>query len=170
MTHHLRELVAADWPAVEAIYAEGIATGQATFESAPPERDAFLSTRVAGLSWVAEADGAIVGWVAASQVSSRAVYRGVVEHSVYVADAARGRGIGRALLERLLASADELDIWTVQSSIFPENTGSLALHEQCGFRVVGRRERIALMSYGPEAGQWRDTVLVERRSPAAGAS
>lgn len=161
-------MVVEDWSDVQRIYGEGIATGHATFESAPPERDAFLSTRVPGLSWVAEVHGATVGWVAASRVSGRAVYAGVVEHSVYVADAAHGRGVGRALLERFLVSADAAGIWTVQSSIFPENSGSLALHERCGFRVVGRREGIAKMTYGPEAGRWRDTLLVERRSTVAG--
>ncbi|WP_262406200.1 GNAT family N-acetyltransferase [Protaetiibacter sp. SSC-01] len=168
MTVELRELRRDDWPEVERIYAEGIATGHATFESAPPERDAFLSTRVPGLSWVAALDDRIVGWTAASRVSARDAYRGVVEHSVYVSSDARGGGVGRALLEQLLRSADALDIWTVQSSIFPENTGSLALHERCGFRILGRRERIARMRYGPEAGRWRDTLLLERRSAVVG--
>ena len=168
MTLALREMRVEDWAEVERIYAEGIATGHATFEAAPPEREAFLATRVSGLSWVAVSDDGLVGWAAASRVSVREVYRGVVEHSVYVADAARGHGVGRALLERLLQSADTLGIWTVQSSIFPENVGSLALHERCGFRITGRRERIAKMSYGPEAGRWRDTLLVERRSALAG--
>ncbi len=168
MTVELRELRPEDWPEVERIYAEGIATGHATFEPAPPERDAFLATRVPGLSWVAQGVGGLSGWAAASRVSAREVYRGVVEHSVYVSEGARGAGVARALLERMLRSADELGIWTVQSSIFPENTGSLALHERCGFRIVGRRERIARMAYGPEAGRWRDTLLLERRSPVAG--
>ncbi len=168
MTIALREMRAEDWPEVERIYAEGIATGHATFEAAPPGREAFLSTRVSGLSWVAVSGDGPVGWAAASRVSVREVYRGVVEHSVYVADAARGTGVGRALLERLLQSADTLGIWTVQSSIFPENSGSLALHGRCGFRIAGRRERIAKMTYGPEAGRWRDTVMVERRSALAG--
>lgn len=164
----IRPMAVADWPDVRRIYAEGIATGHGTFEEEPPERDAFLATRVDGLSWVAESDGVVVGWVAASRVSGRAVYAGVVEHSVYVADAARGRGVGRMLLEQFLRSADSAGIWMVQSSIFPENTGSLALHDRCGFRIVGRREGIAKMTYGPEAGRWRDTLLLERRSAAVG--
>ena len=168
MTIALRGMRAEDWPEVERIYAEGIATGHATFEAAPPEREPFLSTRVSGLSWVAVSGDGLVGWAAASRVSAREVYRGVAEHSVYVADAARGHGVGRAILERLLRSADTLGIWTVQSSIFPENSGSLALHGRCGFRIAGRRERIAKMTYGPEAGRWRDTVMVERRSALAG--
>jgi phosphinothricin acetyltransferase len=106
----------------------------------------------------------VLGWAAASPVSSREVYRGVAEHSVYVASAARGRGIGGELLAALIESSEAAGIWTLQSGIFPENLGSLALHEAHGFRIVGRRERIALMSYGPMAGLWRDVLLVERRS------
>lgn len=165
---HVRMMSPEDWSRVERIYAEGIATGQATFEAAPPERDAFLATRVDGLSWVIESGPTLVGWSAASRVSGREVYRGVVEHSVYVSEGARGQGVGRVLLDRLLESADALGVWTVQSSIFPENQGSLALHERCGFRIVGRREGIAKMTYGPHAGQWRDTLLLERRSRVVG--
>ncbi|WP_260980206.1 GNAT family N-acetyltransferase [Agrococcus jejuensis] len=161
MTIVLRPMDPSDWAAVERIYADGIASGLATFEAATPDRDAFLASRVAGLSSVAvDDDGAIVGWVAASQVSARAVYRGVVEHSVYVAQGEHGRGIGGMLLRRLIADADALGIWTIQSAIFPENVGSIRLHERAGFRVVGTRERIAQM---PD-GTWRDTVLMERRS------
>ena len=161
MTISLRPMESADWRDVERIYAEGIATGLATFEPATPDRDAFLASRVGGLGSVAVDElGAIVGWVAASQVSARAVYRGVVEHSVYVAATAHGRGIGGMLLARLLADAERLGIWTVQSAIFPENVASIRLHERAGFRVVGTRERIARM---PD-GTWRDTVLMEWRS------
>ena len=109
-----------------------------------------------------------MGWVAISPVSSRAVYAGVVEHSVYVHPDAAGHGIGRRLVEHLIRSTEAAGIWTIQSSIFPENEASLRLHDALGFRRVGRRERIALMSYGPFSGQWRDTVLVERRSARAG--
>jgi L-amino acid N-acyltransferase YncA len=163
-------LTAADWTAVEAIFREGIATGNATFEVEPPSWDAFDAGKISHsrLVW-AEPDGTVVGWVAASPVSSRAVYRGVVEHSVYVAASARGRGIGRALLDAFIQSAEAHDVWTIQSSIFPENEQSLRLHLACGFRQVGRRERIALMTYGPYANQWRDTVLIERRSSLASA-
>ena len=106
----------------------------------------------------------ILGWAAASPVSSRAAYRGVIEHSVYVAREARGRGMGRMLLSALIDAAEDAGIWCIQSSVFPENTASLALHERAGFRTVGRRERIARSGRGPHAGLWRDTVLIERRS------
>jgi len=108
---------------------------------------------------------AVRGWVAASPVSSRPAYRGVVEHSVYIDREARGRGLGRLLLDAFIAAADAAEIWTIQSSIFPENTASLRLHQAVGFRVVGRRERIAQARIGPHAGQWRDTILIERRTP-----
>jgi L-amino acid N-acyltransferase YncA len=154
----------ADWASVESIYREGIATGNATFEAEPPTWPAFDSGKLDWGRLVAEdAAGAIIGWVAAASVSSREVYRGVVEHSVYVAGHARGQGAGAALLDAFLTAADDAGVWTVQSSIFPENRASLALHDRAGFRRVGHRERIALMTYGPWSGQWRDTVLVERR-------
>ena len=149
-----------DWPAVERVYAEGIETRQATFETATPTWEDFDAGRLPGLRLVAFEDDLLVGWTAVSPTSSRECYAGVVEHSVYVAAPARGRGVGRALLEALLAAAEESGIWTVQTSIFPENTASIALHERVGFRVVGRRERIAQLH-----GAWRDTILLERRSP-----
>ena len=147
-----------DWPAVERIYSEGIATGLATFETSTPSWLEFDANRLADHRFVATEDGEVVGWVAVSPTSRRDCYAGVVEHSVYVAERARGRGIGRALLEALVASTDAGGIWTLQTSIFPENEPSLALHERVGFRVVGRRERIAQL-----AGTWRDTLLLERR-------
>lgn len=160
----IRPMTPADWSAVEHIYREGIATGHATFEAEPPDWDGFDSGKLPGPRLVAtDTDGVVVGWAAASAVSSRPVYRGVVEHSIYIADDARGQGAGGALLEGFIAAADTAGIWTIQSSIFPENTASLRLHERYGFRTVGTRERIALMGYGPLAGTWRDTVLIERR-------
>ena len=162
----IRAMTATDWTAVESIYREGIATGNATCEAEPPTWTAFDSGKLALGRLIAEdAAGVVIGWVAASPVSSREVYRGVVEHSVYVANKARGRGAGAALLDAFLRTADNAGVWTVQSSIFPENPASLALHDRAGFRRVGHRERIALMTYGPWAGQWRDTILVERRHP-----
>ncbi|CAN5774317.1 GNAT family N-acetyltransferase [soil metagenome] len=147
----------ADWPAVEAIYAAGIATGDATFETAPPSWNEFDRGRLPNGRLVA-VEGSVVGWAALSPTSGRACYAGVIEHSVYTAEHARGRGIGRALMEALLATANAGGIWTIQTSIFPENTASVALHEQLGFRVVGRRERIAQLH-----GVWRDTIFLELR-------
>ena len=165
----IRPLLASDWPAVEAIYREGIEGGNATFEAEPPTWHHFdLSHRHDARLVAVDEHGTVLGWAAASAVSSRAVYRGVVEHSVYVATAHHGRGVGRALLRALLDALESAGCWTVQASIFAENTASLALHEQEGFRVVGRREAIALMTVGPWAGQWRDTLLVERRSDRNG--
>ncbi len=160
----IRAMTAADWPSVERIFREGIATGHATFESDPPTWARFDEGKLAHSRLVAVEDsGETVGWVAASPVSSRPVYKGVVEHSVYVADEARGRGVGVALLDAFLVSAESNGVWTVQSSIFPENTTSLALHARFGFRELGRRERIAKMTYGPLTDVWRDTILLERR-------
>ena len=161
----LRTMVAADWPAVEEIYAQGIEDGEATFEVATPTWRTFDAGKLPGLRFVAADEiGALVGWIAASPVSSRPAYCGVVEHSVYISRDARGQGIGRRLLELFITAAEGAGIWTIQSSIFPENAASLRLHEAAGFRVVGRRERIARSGVGPHAGAWRDTLLIERRS------
>jgi phosphinothricin acetyltransferase len=159
----VRALSEEDWPEVARIYAEGIATGNATFEPAPPTWEQFDAGRLEIARLVAVDEEGVTGWAAVSPVSGREVYRGVVEHSVYVAERALGRGLGRKLLDALIAACDDAGIWTIQSSIFRENTASLRLHEQAGFRQVGHRERIALMTYGPWAGQWRDTILIERR-------
>ncbi len=148
----------ADWPAVEAIYAAGIATGEATFETEPPSWEEFDTSRFPGHRLVAVEEGEVVGWAALSPTSHRACYAGVAEHSVYVAGRVRNRGIGRRLLEDLLACAEAAGFWTIQTSIFPENAASLALHGRVGFRIVGRRERIAQQN-----GVWRDTLLLERR-------
>ncbi len=147
-----------DWPEAEAIYAAGIATGNATFETEPPSWEEFDRGRLAHSRLVAVENGAVVGWAALSPTSERACYSGVVEHSIYVSEHARGSGVGRALMEALVVSAAEHGIWTIQTSVFPENAASLALHERLGFRIVGRRERIAELH-----GAWRDTVLLELR-------
>lgn len=147
-----------DWSAVEAIYAEGIATRQATFETSTPTWDEFDRGRLSDHRFVAVDGERVLGWAALSPTSSRACYAGVVEHSVYVSESARHKGVGKALMAALLASADAGDIWTIQTSVFPENAASVALHEGLGFRVVGRRERIAELD-----GTWRDTLLLERR-------
>ena len=146
--------------AVLAIYQAGIDEGNATFETRAPEWDAFCAARLPGHRFVATVAGQVTGWVAVSPVSGRRAYAGVVEHSVYVHPAARGQGTGRALLAALIASTEAAGIWTIQSSIFPENTATLALHLARGFRVVGVRERI-----GQHHDRWRDTLLLERRSP-----
>lgn len=161
-------LRAEHWPQVEAIYATGIATGHATFESEPPGWERFDSSRLPDHRFVALEQDRVLGWVAATPVSDRCVYAGVVEHSVYVAAQAQGRGVGRALLDRLVASTEEAGIWTIQSGIFPENAPSLALHAAAGFEVVGTRRRLGRMVHGPLAGTWRDVLLLERRSPVAG--
>jgi L-amino acid N-acyltransferase YncA len=152
----------ADWPQVERIYAEGIATGQATFETEPPTWAEFDAGRLAAHRLVAVEEDEVVGWAALSPTSTRECYAGVAEHSVYVAEASRGHGVGGALLNALIAGAGADGIWTIQTSIFPENAASAALHERLGFRVVGRRERIAKLG-----GVWRDTLLLERRVPGA---
>jgi phosphinothricin acetyltransferase len=159
----------ADWPQVEAIFAAGIAGGEATFETATPAWEHFDAAKVRDPRLVALDDsGAVVGWAAASPVSARAVYRGVIEHSVYIDPVQQGRGIGRLVLAAFVDAAEAAGYWTIQSSIFPENTASLSLHRRAGFRVVGTRERIARSELGPHAGQWRDTVMVERRSTRNG--
>jgi len=148
-----------DWPAVKTIYEQGIATKLATFETSAPSWQDWDGGHLVDLRLVAEEAGEVVGWAALSPVSRRACYAGVAEDSVYVSEEARGRGVGAALLGRLLADADEAGFWTIQTSIFPENAASVALHERCGFRVVGTRERIGQLD-----GAWRDTVLMERRA------
>lgn len=154
----IRPLVAEDWADVARIYAAGIETGVASFELRVPSWEEWDAGHHEAPRLVAEADGAVAGWTAVSPVSPRACYRGVVEHSVYVDPGVRGRGIGAALLLRLLADAPAHGIWTIQTSIIASNKASLRLHEAVGFRVVGRRERIAQRD-----GIWHDTVLLERR-------
>lgn len=157
-------MVDSDWDAVQDIYAQGIATGNATFEEHVPAKDDFLSTRIPELCIVAEdASGTVVGWTAASPVSTRAAYRGVVEHSVYIDQTQAGKGIATQLLQDLITRAQSNGYWTIQSGIFVENTASRALHAKSEFREIGRRERIAKMGHGPWAGQWRDTILYELR-------
>lgn len=143
------------------IYQIGLDSGDASFETTAPSWEDWDRARLPEHRFVAVADGgAVLGWVAVSTVSDRCVYAGVVEHSVYVDPAARGQGVGLALLEALIESTEKAGIWTIQSGVFPENTGSLALHQKVGFRVVGVRERIAR-----HHGRWRDVVYLERRSP-----
>jgi phosphinothricin acetyltransferase len=157
-------MTAADAAAVLAIYANGIATGDATFQTEVPGWEEWDAAHLREPRLVArDAAGAVLGWCALSPVSRRAVYAGVVEESVYVAPGARGRGVGRALLDAMCHASEEAGIWTLQTGIFPENVASLALHEACGFRVLGVRERI-----GCHHGRWRDVVFMERRSKHVG--
>jgi phosphinothricin acetyltransferase len=160
----IEPMITAHAEAVLAIYQAGIEEGNATFETVAPTWAEFDSAKLTGHRLVALAeDGAVLGWVAAVPVSDRCVYAGVVEHSVYVSPGARGRGVGRALLDAFVASTEAAGVWTVQSGIFPENVASLALHRRAGFREVGRRERL-----GRRHGVWRDVVLIERRSRVVG--
>ena len=152
-----------DWPAVREIYAEGIATGQATFETLLPDWEKWDSSHRQDCRLIAREHGQVVGWAALSPVSARRVYSGVAEVSVYVAAAAQGRGVGTALLKALIEESESRGVWTLQAGIFPENTASIAIHKSCGFHEVGKRERI-----GKLGETWRDVLLLERRSTAVG--
>jgi L-amino acid N-acyltransferase YncA len=153
-----------DWPPVREIYAEGMATGNATFEKDPPDYSVWDSTHMGACRLVARAGGEVVGWAALSPVSGRCVYAGVAEVSVYVRANARGRGIGLALLRALVEESEKAGLWMLQAGIFPENTASIDIHGKVGFRIVGVRERLGAMN-----GRWRDVVLMERRSTVVGA-
>ncbi|WP_327010723.1 GNAT family N-acetyltransferase [Dactylosporangium sp. NBC_01737] len=160
----IRAMTAADARTVLAIYQAGMDAGNASFEHAAPTWEAFDAGKVPAHRYVAvDPDGVVLGWVAVSQVSARQVYAGVVEHSVYVDPSAHGRGVGRALLDTLIASTEAAGIWTIQSGIFPENTASRALHRAAGFRELGVRERIG--RHASQGNRWRDVVFIERRSP-----
>jgi len=148
-----------DWPEVLSVYEEGLATRQATFETSAPSWEHWDAAHLPSCRFVARAEGVILGWAALSPVSRRPCYLGVAEVSVYVRGSARGRGVGEALLQRLIAESEARGFWTLQGSTFPENAASLRLQARCGFREVGRRQRIAKLD-----GVWRDTVLTERRS------
>ena len=175
----IEPMTPADWPAVRRIYAEGIATGQATFETEAPGWDAWNRSHLPVCRLVARAAGngndsdgggnggnnagLVLAWAALAPVSGRACYAGVAEHSIYVDAAARGRGIGKRLLGELARQSEAAGIWTLQSSVFPENAASIAVHLACGFRILGRRKRVAMLH-----GVWRDTVIMERRSNVVG--
>jgi phosphinothricin acetyltransferase len=152
------QMRASDWEQVRSIYLEGIRSGNSTFETDAPSWEKWNEGHLPFARLVMRDEDKVLGWAALSPVSKRDVYRGVAEVTVYVTESARGKGIGRVLLEALIAESEKNDIWTLQASIFPENTASVELHLRCGFREVGRRERIAMLS-----GVWRDTILFERR-------
>ena len=158
-----------DWPAVLAIYEQGIQTSQATFESAPPASwEDWRAGKIDDCSLVARVDGQVAGWAALSPFSKRRCYAGVAEVSLYVGERWRGRGLGSALLHALVERSEAVGIWTLQAKIFPENQVSIHLHQKVGFRRVGVREKLSRMDYGPYRGQWRDVVLMERRSKVVG--
>ena len=159
----IRKMEAGDWPAVAAIYDEGIATGIATFEKTVPPYEAWDMAHLKTCRFVAAERDTIMGWAALSPVSGRCVYGGVAEVSVYVSQAARGKGVGIALLQKLIRESEAEGLWTLQSGIFPQNSGSIRLHEKAGFRFIGKRERIAKLD-----GTWYDNLLFERRSLAVG--
>jgi phosphinothricin acetyltransferase len=163
MSVDIEPMTPADWEEVRMIYQEGIASGQATFETEPPSWAEWDADHHPFARLVARRGGRVVGWAALSPVSGRRCYAGVAEVSVYVGAAFRGGGVGRQLLEAIIRQSERAGIWTLQGSTFPENEASLRLQRGCGFRIVGRRERIAR-----HHGAWRDTIITERRSPAVG--
>jgi len=159
----IENLLPEHWPSVKTIYEEGIATGNATFQTTAPEWEEWDAGHLKKSRLVAVEEGNILGWAALTPVSGRCVYAGVAEVSVYVAAAARGKGIGKKLLQALIGSSEKNNLWTLQAGIFPENESSIKIHEDCGFRIVGKREKIGKMK-----DTWRDTILLERRSTVTG--
>ncbi|NYJ26709.1 GNAT family N-acetyltransferase [Allomuricauda sp. ARW1Y1] len=159
----IRTMQASDWEAVAKIYLEGIATGFATFETQAPSYNDWDKAHTSECRLVAEIDGIIMGWAALSPVSSRCVYGGVAEVSVYISAQSRGQGVGKALMQHLIGESEKAGFWTIQSGIFPENTASIKLHERVGFRYIGKRERV-----GKIHGVWKDNLLFERRSSTVG--
>ena len=157
------EMLPSHWELVKKIYAEGIATGNATFQTSIPSWDEWNDAHVKNSRLIAIDNGTVVGWTALTPVSGRCVYAGVGEVSVYVSEKARGKGIGKILLNALITESEKNNFWTLQAGIFPENFASLKIHEECGFRVIGAREKI-----GQSNGLWRDTLLLERRSKIVG--
>ena len=160
----VEKMLPGHWPRVRAVYEEGLATGDATFETEAPDWARWDAAHLRACRLVAlDEGGRVAGWAALGPVSARKVYAGVAEVSVYVGESYRGRGLGRLLLEALVLGSEAEGIWTLQAGIFPENVASVALHESCGFRTVGRRERVGRLE-----GRWRDTLLLERRSQVVG--
>jgi L-amino acid N-acyltransferase YncA len=159
----IRPLAAADYSRVREIYLGGIATGHATFETEAPDWEGWDRKFLKRCRLVAESEGEVLGWAALSPVSDRCVYGGVGEVAVYVAGEARGRGVGTRLLAALAEASEDAGLWTLQAGIFPENVGSVRIHEKCGFRVIGTREKLGKMG-----NRWRDVLLLERRSERVG--
>ena len=168
MEYVIDKMGTGDWEQVRSIYIEGIATGHSTFETEAPSWEKWDSNHMRKCRLVAKAGNDILGWAALSPISGRCIYSGVAEVSVYVGSKYQKQGMGSALLSALVDSSEKVGIWTLQGSIFPENTTSLTLVKNHGFREVGRREKVGKMTYGELAGTWRDVVLVERRSKVVG--
>jgi len=165
LSYQIVNMRAEDWPAVEKIYRQCIVTENATFETEASDWENWNAKHHAHSRLVARNEQRVLGWAALSPVSARRVYAGVAEVSIYIAEAARGKGIGKGLLSALIEQSEQNGIWTLQAGIFPENTASITLHKSCGFREVGRREKI-----GQLKGVWRDVILLERRSHLCGSS
>ncbi|MET0626146.1 MAG: N-acetyltransferase family protein [Pyrinomonadaceae bacterium] len=163
MTLKIEKMLARHWEEVRAVYLEGLETGDATFETDAPDWERWDASHLPCCRLVALSEGSVAGWAALSRVSAREVYAGVAEVSVYVGRGFRGRGVGRALLEALVRESEAEGVWTLQASVFPENVASVGLHLSCGFREVGRRERVGRLAW-----RWRDTLLLERRSRTVG--
>lgn len=159
----LREMQTKDWSLVSKIYEDGIKTGFATFETKVPSYSYWDDTHIKECRFVAEKNNTILGWASLSPVSSRCVYGGIAEISVYIDENSRGLGIGKLLMQKLIAKSEKLGFWTLQSGIFPENIGSIKLHEKMGFRYIGKKERV-----GKLAGIWKDNLLFEKRSDKVG--
>ncbi|WP_460561270.1 GNAT family N-acetyltransferase [Ferruginibacter profundus] len=159
----IKTMLPEHWPSVKKIYEEGIATGNATFQATAPEWEEWDTSHVKNSRLVAVENNEVLGWAALTAVSGRCVYAGVAEVSVYVAAAARGNGMGKKLLTALIEQSEKNNFWTLQAGIFPENESSIKIHEDCGFRIIGRREKIGKMG-----NSWRDTLLLERRSTITG--
>jgi len=163
MAFTIEEMKAEDWEDVKSIYLAGIATKNATFEQDVPDWEDWNRNHLETCRFVARENNQIIGWAALSPISRRSVYSGVMEVSIYISDHAKGRGVGKTLLNRLVEESEKAGIWTLQGGIFPENEASIAIHKACGFRIVGVRERVGRMD-----GVWRDVVLMERRSKIVG--
>lgn len=164
----IRAMRADDGPAVLRIYQQGIDTGHATFQDQAPSWIEWDQSHAPQVRLLAEHNGQAVGWASLSAISTRPVYTGVAEHSIYIANEARGQGVGLKLLKAFIEYSEAAGYWMLQSGVFPENKASIAMHEYAGFRIVGIRERVGLMSYGPMEGAWRDVVFIERRSATIG--
>jgi len=158
-SYTIRNMIPSDWDEVKTIYEEGIRTKNATFETSAGTWKKWDQDHLSEPRLVAQSDGHILGWTALSPVSGRCIYDGVADVSIYIGTDARGKGVGSALLEKLIEESERQNIWTLQAGIFPENEGSIKLHEKSGFRIVGTREKMGIMD-----GTWRDILLMERRS------